>query len=145
MMHLRQESAHRCGNNLHLLKGFSGQAPNVRVAGQQARREAEGEVYRNVGRRRMENDTFSEAIIHIVDFRFFLQKRRPPAPEAEGRHVRIFPHLPKLGRKVIQEGNHVIIEGAQGFHGAHTLGDFGRADDVLQFVKILRHRYRCTP
>ena len=54
-------------------------------------------------------------------------------------------HLPKLGRKVVQEGDHGIVEETQGFHGAHTLGDFGRADDVLQFVKILRHRYRCTP
>ena len=74
-MRLRQESAHRCGNNLHLFKGFSGQPHDVRVAGQQARREAEGEVYRNVGRRRMENDTFSEAIIHIVDFRVWQLER----------------------------------------------------------------------
>jgi len=93
----------------------------------------------------MKNDSLSETFFRVVDFLFFLKECRSAAPESEGRDIRIFPHFPEFDRKIIQKGDNRLIEGTQRSQTAHSFDDFGCADDILQFVKILRHRYRCTP
>ena len=144
-MLLRQELPHRRADDVHLLEGLPGQPHDVCVACQQSRREAEREVHRHIGRRGMEHDALSEALIQVVDLRLFLRQRRLPAPEPEGRDVRILPDLPQFAGQVVQEGDHRVVKGAQGLQSLHSLHGFRSPDDILQSVKTERHKYRCTP
>ena len=130
-----QQFTDSSADDLHLLKRLSGQADDIRVAGQQARSKAESKVHRHVGRGGMENNPLPEPLARVVIFRFFLQQRSLPAPEAEGGHVRVFPVLPERGRQIVQKRDHPVIERAERLCLFHLFNGFRGADRVLQVLK----------